>query len=86
MFNLIKLDWNHENVYSFSQDTDILNKNEHVQVIHEKNMFFDYDSFFDELYLKTKQGTVKTNHIFYFTINPDDIFKNILNLQQKRVN
>ena len=49
-----------------SQAVDILNTQEHCEVIRGKDLFYDYDKLFDKFYCKPTSGTIRTNHIFSF--------------------
>ena len=67
MFNLFNMDWRKTNVYTIDKYMEILQRKDNVDVVKDKDLFFDYDCYFDLFYKKPKSGSVKNNHIFTFS-------------------
>lgn len=64
-FNLLKEEYRKENIWTFEQLIDVMNKNKHVEAVPvNSNDFDNWGEYLDELYDKITSGCVKPYHIF----------------------
>ena len=68
MFNVLKMSWRKQNIYSMEKAVEVLGESENVDIVKAKGLFLNYDSYFDKFYTNPQTGSVLTNHCFSFTI------------------
>lgn len=66
MFNLLKVQWHHSNVYTFEQALQVLDAVENIMPIDASNIHIDYASLLEKWYKQPVARTIQENHIFFF--------------------
>ena len=64
LFNTLKQDFHHQNVYTFSQLVDCLGSEKIKILVLEEGEFQDWDSYLTKFYMQFQSGTVQKNHVF----------------------
>jgi hypothetical protein len=71
MFNILKLRFRKQNVYTMEQLLEVLNAQDQVNALRvQSSDFYDMDAFLDKFYRRFASGTVHKAHIF--SCNMDD--------------
>jgi hypothetical protein len=65
MFNILKLRFRKQNVYTMEQMLQVLNEQDQVSALRvQPSDFYDIDAFLDKFYRRFTSGTVHKSHIF----------------------
>jgi hypothetical protein len=68
LFNLLKVAYRKQQVFTMEQLTDVLNKNQYVECIKvDKEDFFDFGKFKDQVYRKNALSGQTKRHQFFFS-------------------
>jgi len=85
MFNLLKIDYRRQNLYTMEQLEDSLDRSDNVSILMtEESDFYDYETFLDMFY-RDLSGQVKVNHIFSCSYKEGRV-GNGLNMQLRKSN
>ena len=74
IFNILKLDWRKQNVFTIEKAREVLSVSENVDVVLENCLFYNYDEYFDQFYKNPLVGSVLINHCFCFCLEENVSF------------